>query len=73
VVKITRVKKVANPSKGVALVYVNHFLNIHRVRGLWKSLVDKLVDNVENSELSTGISSLSQSPGLQKNHEYRFA
>ena len=30
-------------------------MNIHSPRLLWKTLVDKVVDNVENYELSTDI------------------
>jgi len=54
-VKITEREKVGKPSKGVASFYVNPAMNIHSLRSLWKTPVDKLVDNVENSELSTGI------------------
>ena len=55
VVKITTRKKVGNPSKDVASFYVNQILDIHSPLPLWKTLVDKPVENVENSELSTGI------------------
>ena len=43
------------PSKGVASFYVNREMNIHSPGRLWKTPVDKVVDNVENCELSTGI------------------
>jgi len=56
VVKITECKKVEIWSKGVASFYVNPGVDIHRGWPLWKTLVEKIVDNVENSELSTGIS-----------------
>ena len=55
VVKITERKKVGIWSKGVPSFYVNQKLDIHNPRPMWKTPVDKLVDNVENSELSTGI------------------
>ena len=42
-------------SKGVASFYVNLEMNIHSPGRLWKTPVDKSVDNVENCELSTGI------------------
>ena len=45
-------------SKGVVSFYVNQKLNIHRSGTLWITLVEKDVDNVENCELSTGISLL---------------
>ena len=53
--KSTDCEKVGVPSKDVASFYVNREMNIHRLPELWKSPVDKLVDNVENCELSTGI------------------
>ena len=31
-------------------------MNIHSTASLWKTLVEKSVENVENSQLSTGIS-----------------
>ena len=61
VVKFTESEKVVNPSKGVASFYVNPKMDIHSPAALWKTPVDKVVDNVENSGLSTGI--LIFSPG----------
>ena len=57
-VKVTVCEKVAKLSKGVISFYVNRKVNIHSSLSLWKTPVEKLVDNVENCELSTGISLL---------------
>ncbi len=48
-------------------------LNIHNSLCLWKTLVEKLVENVENSEFSTGILSLWISTAPCGNHAYPFA
>ena len=61
VVKITDPEKVGFWSKGVASFYVNQKVDIHSPPPLWKTIVEKPVDNVENSELSTGIPALSES------------
>ena len=53
--KFTKCEKVVFTSKAVVSVYVNLQMNIHRPGALWKTPVDNVVDNVENSELSTGI------------------
>ena len=45
-------------------------LNIHSSIPLWISPVDKLVDNVENSGLSTGIPLLSVLPGKSEQNAY---
>ena len=58
-VKVTVCEKVAKLSKGVISFYVNRKVNIHSSLSLWKTPVEKLVDNVENCEISTGISFLS--------------
>ena len=55
VVIITTCEKVEKPSKAVASVYVNQIPHIHSPSCMWITPVDKVVDNVENSELSTGI------------------
>jgi len=54
-VKITTCEKVAKPSNPDASIYVNQKPNIHSLLPMWITPVEKLVDNVENSELSTGI------------------
>ena len=54
-VKFTESEKVGFASKRVTSFYVNPGVNIHSHRALWKSPVEKVVDNVENCELSTGI------------------
>ena len=53
--KFTDCEKMGVPSKCVASFYVNQEMNIHSPGHLWKTPVDKVVDNVENCELSTGI------------------
>jgi hypothetical protein len=78
VVIFTDPEKVGNPSKPVAAFYVNPGVDIHRPPCLWKSLVDKVVDNVENSQLSTGIlifSISSHSPHTMHTlmHKQRFS
>jgi len=55
VVKITDREKVGNPSKDVTSFYVNPGVDIHNPGPVWKTPVEKTVDSVENSELSTGI------------------
>jgi len=44
------------------MFYVNPKVDIHSPVSLWITPVDKTVDNVENSELSTGILILSPVP-----------
>ena len=59
---ITACEKVGTSSKGVASFYVNPKVDIHSPAALWKTPVDKVVDNVENCELSTCIPLLSAAP-----------
>ena len=64
---ITACEKVGTSSKSVASFYVNQKLNSHNPGPVWITLVEKLVDNVENCELSTGIPLLSAAPaGVRK-------
>jgi len=48
-------------------------VNIHSTARLWKTPVEKPVENVENYELSTGISLFSKFPQTCGKSVYRFA
>jgi len=48
-------------------------MNIHSTPCLWKTPVEKPVENVENYELSTGIPALSKNGGTCGILAYRFA
>ena len=57
-VKSTTREKMGNPAKSVAGLLCEPKMNIHNPHPLWITPVEKSVENVENSELSTGISFL---------------
>jgi len=54
--KIYGLRKSGRNVEGRRFFLCQSVLHIHSPGSLWKTLVDKLVDNVENFELSTGIS-----------------
>ena len=70
-VKFTARKKVGRMSNRDASFYVNQKLHIHNPGPLWTTPVDKLVDSVENSELSTGIPIFSLLASADRADAYR--
>jgi hypothetical protein len=58
--------------EGCHLFLCKSGLNIHRPCSMWITPVDKLVDNVENSGLSTGIPLLSILSGKSAQNAYPY-
>ena len=57
-VKIHGLRKSGKSGEGCRSMLCEPFMNIHTSPSLWKTLVENSVENVENYELSTGISLL---------------
>ena len=73
VVKNTICGKSAESSALCSLILCEPKMNIHRAAVLWKTPVEKPVENVENSELSTGILMVSETVAGCGIFVYRFA